>query len=56
MTITNKVIRMEYTKKVGFIIRINIKISSAKWYKEYIEEVANILKEVIKVRKEIVYQ
>ena len=56
ITVTNKVTDMEYTKKIGFLSRVNTKISLAIWYREFLELIADILKGVIKVWKEMVYQ
>ena len=53
---TNKSTTLEYTKKISFLTGINMKISSTIWYREYLEAVTDIEEEIIKVRKEVIYQ
>ena len=43
-------------KKISFLTGINIKISLTIWYREYLEAVTDIEEEIIKVRKEVIYQ
>ena len=33
ISITMKITRLEYTKRVRYLSRVNMKIDSAKWYK-----------------------
>ena len=54
--VTIKVTIPEHIKRVGLFIRINNKISSAKWYKKQIEDLIVIQDRTIEVRKEQVYQ
>jgi len=54
--VTNKVIKTEYTKKIGFLSRVNMKISSTMQYLKYLEDIKNIDEGILKVRKEVVYQ
>jgi len=54
--VKNKSTRLEYTKKISFLTGINMKISSTTWYQEYLEAITDIEEEIIKVRKEVIYQ
>ena len=54
--ITNKVTGPKDIKKVVYVIEVNINIASTIWYREYFEEIANILVGFVEVRKEAVYQ
>ena len=51
-----KLTRAEYTKKIGFVGRINHKIVLTQKYKEYLEIIGDIEEGVIEVKKEQVYQ
>jgi len=56
LIITNKVTGPKDIKKVGYVIGVNINIASTIRYREYFEEIANILVGFVEVRIEAVYQ
>jgi len=47
---------LEYTKRIGIILRVHLKFSLIKWYKHYLEKIYNIEKGLIELRKDKVYE
>ena len=56
ISLSMKLTRAEYMKKIAFVGEINHKIALIKWYKEYLEMIGDIEERVIEVKKEWVYQ
>ena len=55
ISVTTKIMGLEYTRKVAFLTGISLKIVSATWYRDEIQKQLGILEGIIEIKKETIY-